>query len=174
MSKPTKHTRAIIWERFLRAVANERYYQAFSDKYQRWYKWMLYFLAGAAIFGVIPFIVEDLSSSIKIASNLIIAAASIFGLVQNLPEKSGKLKSIFVRYSSLKSEYEILWVRLENGDLDNAEALAVFKELDAKESQINETVQISHIEHDEKLDEKSTKMADDFTIKQYQTNLEEA
>ena len=172
MTNPTKNTRAIIWEQFLAASAMERYYHDLSNRYQRRYRWMLYFLAGAAIIGVVPFVFDLLPPVVKVVSNLIIAAASIFGLVQNLPEKSGKLKSIFVRCSSFKSECEILWVKLQNGLMDNAEALKAFEELDAKQSQINEAVQLSHIDYNRKLDEKSTKIADEFAIKQYQTNLE--
>ncbi len=173
MIEPTENTRVVIWEQFLEASAMERYYHSLSIRYQRMHRWTLIFLAFSAVVGIAPHIIQ-LPAPVKVASNMTVAAISVFGLVQNLPEKSAKAKSLYVQYATHKSECEHLWIELQNDARNNQNALRKFKELDKEKLKIEEAAQLSYLDFDAKLDKESWEVSDNFAKKQYQTNLETA
>ena len=120
----SQSTRNAVWQSYLDVARNNRYYEALANRYHWYYRSVRFTLLFMVIVSVaIPYtsLPDPASWILGVISVCITAILVAVDYVGDFAKKSAVLHSISVEVSRLESDWEILWLQMDESDAVDSE-----------------------------------------------------
>jgi hypothetical protein len=123
MRMVSQSTRNAVWQSYLDVARLGRYYEALADRYQWYYRSVRFLLLFAVIVTVaIPSYLSQPSSLIFGAVAVLLTAILVaVDYVGDFAKKSAVLHGISVQVNRLESDWEMLWLEIDDADTEDSE-----------------------------------------------------
>lgn len=157
----SQSTRNAVWQSYLDVARNGRYYEALADRYQWYYRSVRFLLLLAVIVTVaVPSYLSQPASLIFGAVAVLLTAILVaVDYVGDFAKKSAVLHGISVQVNRLESDWEILWLEIDDVDAVDSEMRQRNRDYQRLLNEVTERAGEEGITIDNKLNQKCMETA---------------
>ena len=162
----TDQMRSIVWRDYLDAARLVRYYEALSNKYRRNHLVVRFLLLVAAASGIAA-LLELLPAIAQMFAAGLVAFVVAWDFVSDYAKKAAVLHTISIECSELESEWQRLWVEINEDTLSTAEVLRRNNRLSRRILGVTSWAGLADIRENQKLNEKCAESAYRVMVDRY-------
>lgn len=168
-------TRNAVWQSYLDVARLGRYYEALADRYQWYYRTVRFFLLFAVIVTVaVPSYLSQPASLIFGAVAVLLTAILVaVDYVGDFAKKSAVLHGISVQVNRLESDWEMLWLEIDDAEADDAEMRERNRDCQRTLMEVTERAGEEGITIDDKLNQRCMETAYEIMGDRYRYAHEE-
>ena len=157
----SQSTRNAVWQSYLDVARNSRYYEALANRYQWHYRSVRFLLLFAVIVTVaVPSYLSQPASLIFGAVAVLLTAILVaVDYVGDFAKKSAVLHGISVEVNRLESDWEMLWLEIDDSDAVDSEIRQRNRECQRLLMQVEKRAGEEGITIDAKLNQKCMETA---------------